>query len=81
MIGIPNMWSSDEEWKFYVKKATIQLCFFIFFASMLLISIIRVISTNPGGIPEEREWDMNSEIDSTDGDEGRMLYSDEKKYQ
>jgi len=28
---------------------------------MLLVSIIRTIITNPGNIPEEKEWDMNTD--------------------
>lgn len=33
-------------------------CFFAVSSTLLLASIIRVISTNPGGIPEDREWDI-----------------------
>jgi hypothetical protein len=38
---------------------------------MLLISIIQTIRTNPGEIPDEKEWDMHSESneDSQSDDE------------
>lgn len=75
------MWSTDEEWQTYKRKVLIQLGLFLFFALMLIISIIRTISTNPGGIPEEKEWDMNSEMDETSDAEGLLGYSEEKKYQ
>jgi hypothetical protein len=33
---------------------------FAWFSGNLLISIIRTISTSPGNIPDDREWDMAS---------------------
>jgi hypothetical protein len=36
-------------------------CSFAWFSSNLLVSIIRVISTSPGNIPDDREWDMPSQ--------------------
>jgi hypothetical protein len=39
----------------------ILLIFFCLFATILLASIIQTIRTNPGIIPEDKEWDMMSE--------------------
>jgi hypothetical protein len=39
---------------------------------MLILSIIQTIRTPPGGIPEEKEWDMQSDSmieSSSDGEE------------
>ena len=36
----------------------VAICMFIL---MLQISIIRTVITNPGSIPEDKEWDMNSD--------------------
>jgi len=30
----------------------------------LIVSIIRTIATNPGNIPEEKEWDMSTDAAS-----------------
>jgi hypothetical protein len=64
------MWTTDDEWDQYVKKVSIQLGFFIFCALMLLVSITRTITTNPGNIPEDKEWDMQSDANlETDGED------------
>jgi hypothetical protein len=36
---------------------------FMFLATVNIFSVIKTITTPPGGIPEEREWDMVSEMD------------------
>lgn len=41
-------------------KATWHALFFLFTGSCLLISILRTINTNPGNIPDYKEWDMSS---------------------
>lgn len=48
---------------------------------MLAISILRTIFTNPGSIPEETEWDMQSETNAETSDEERRLENyEDKKY-
>jgi hypothetical protein len=37
----------------------VYLGFFAWFSLNLLVSIIRTIWTNPGNIPEDKEWDMD----------------------
>jgi hypothetical protein len=44
-----------------VLKAYILLGVFTFFALMLLLSIVQTIRTTPGGIPDDKEWDMQSD--------------------
>jgi hypothetical protein len=34
---------------------------FSFFAFLLGFSIVRTILTNPGNIPEDKEWDMQTD--------------------
>ena len=34
---------------------------FTFLASMTICSIIQTIRTNPGSIPEDKEWDMQTD--------------------
>ena len=43
----------------------------IFFAvsALDIISITKTIITNPGNIPEAKEWDMNSDSMATSGEE------------
>jgi hypothetical protein len=51
---------------------------FSFFAFLLGLSIVRTILTNPGNIPEDKEWDMqtdsmaesSSQSSSDDGEVG-----------
>lgn len=68
-IGISNLWTSDEGWHKAIVRVSIEFGIFLFFAIMLAISILRTIFTNPGSIPEETEWDMQSETNAETSDE------------
>lgn len=46
--------------QYYNSTAKVCAVFFAFSSTLLLTSIIRVVATSPGGIPEDREWDMPS---------------------
>jgi len=48
------------------KKAIIYAGLFTFTGSMLLIGIIRTITTNPGNIPDHKEWDMSTDVSDID---------------
>jgi len=61
LIGIPNFWSNDEERQQETIKATVLLGVFSFLAFMLALSIIQTIRTPPGSIPEDKEWDMQTD--------------------
>jgi hypothetical protein len=44
----------------------VQFVVFCFVFANMLASVTRVIITSPGGIPDEREWDMVSEVSQND---------------
>ena len=62
-------------------KAFIDTIIFSFLATMLLISIVRTIRTNPGNIPEDKEWDMQTDSmaesnpSSSEDDNGEVGFS------
>jgi len=59
-IGFKSQWhDSEEEARSDSQAALIYLILFSYFSLCLLISLIRVIGTSPGNIPEAIEWDMD----------------------
>ena len=61
-ISFDSVWDSDpDEAKDKKFRATIHAIIFGFTAICLLISIIRTICTNPGNIPDHKEWDMSTD--------------------
>ena len=52
---------------------------FSWFAFWLLVSIVRVIMTSPGNIPEDREWDMQTATES-EAEESKGLMSDASQH-
>lgn len=60
-IGFDAEWEPAEDADRHRNTACILAIIFAFSSSMLLVSIIRTIITNPGNIPEEKEWDMNTD--------------------
>jgi len=59
-IGFDLVWQNEEQTQVDARKAMISGLLFAWFSGNLLISIIRTISTSPGNIPDDREWDMMS---------------------
>ena len=59
-ISFDLVWQNEEQMRVDARKAMIYGLLFAWFSGNLLISIIRTISTNPGNIPDDREWDMMS---------------------
>lgn len=55
------------------KQAIAYAVVFGFTSTMLLISIIRTITTNPGNIPDHKEWDMST--DTSAGEEASTSVS------
>lgn len=55
------MWTNSSEKDLEYLKASIYLGVFCWMAVMLFISIIQTIRTNPGNIPEDKEWDMQTD--------------------
>lgn len=71
-LGIPEMWTNSLERDQAYQAATLLSVVFAIFAFMLAASIIQVIRTNPGNIPEDKEWDMltDSLAESSVSEEG-----------
>lgn len=63
-IGFEMLWEDEETAKRHASRAMIYGTLFVWFAANLLVSIIRTISTSPGNIPEEKEWDMSTDAGS-----------------
>lgn len=65
-VSFDSVWETDttkaKEMRF---KAIIHGCIFTVSSAFLLISITRTIFTNPGNIPDHKEWDMST--DQSDG--------------
>jgi hypothetical protein len=53
-------------------RAKIHGCIFAWVSGNLILSIIRTISTSPGSIPDDREWDMATDTEVS-GEEDALL--------
>ena len=61
-ISFETAWTDDkEEMEHDSHKAMAYAGIFTFTSTCLLISIVRTIATNPGNIPEHKEWDMSTD--------------------
>ena len=63
-IGFDMLWEDEALAQKHASHALIYAIVFLWFAGNLIVSIIRTISTNPGNIPEEKEWDMSTDAAS-----------------
>ena len=70
------MWSNTPERDRAYSLAVYYICIFAFLAVMLATSIVQTIRTNPGSIPEDKEWDMLTdsvaESNSSEGDDNEV---------
>ena len=58
-VSFDATWTDNkEELEENSTRAKFYAVLFAFTASQLIIAIVRTISTNPGNIPDHREWDM-----------------------
>jgi hypothetical protein len=57
-IGFDMIWEDEVLAQKHSSRAVLYAILFLWFAANLIISIVRTIATNPGNIPEEKEWDM-----------------------
>jgi len=81
-VGIPNPWTNTVERNHAYYKGLVLLIIFSLISLLLFISIIRTIRTHPGGIPEDKEWDMQSDssmIEQSSEDEIKPDEKEEKK--
>ena len=60
-MGVPDFWRTGEERTEAFLKGVVMLVVMSVLAFLLTVSIVRTVRTPPGGIPEEKEWDMQSD--------------------
>ena len=68
------MWENEEQLEADRTVAKFLTAIFIFTAINLLVSIVLTITTGPGGIPDDTEWDMpstNSEVSGSEAGEAQ----------
>lgn len=63
-IGFEMLWENEPLAEKHSSRAVLYGIMFLWFSGNLLVSIIRTIGTNPGNIPEEKEWDMSTDAAS-----------------
>jgi hypothetical protein len=73
-LGLADMWENEEQLEADRTVAKFLTAIFIFTAINLLVSIVLTITTGPGGIPDDTEWDMpstNSEVSGSEAGEAQ----------
>ncbi|CDW88034.1 UNKNOWN [Stylonychia lemnae] len=70
-LGVDNPWKSSIEKELNYMNSLVITIVFSIAALLLFISLVKTIITNPGHIPEDREWDIYS---------GNSTEEDEKDY-
>jgi len=69
-LDLPNPWNDldGDDYDKYAGKGSAEIEFIVFCVIFvnLLASVTRTIITCPGGIPDEREWDMVSEVSQSE---------------
>ena len=73
-VSFDAAWTTDKtQMEDERKNAIIYAILFSFTSVSLLIAIIRTIGTNPGNIPDHKEWDMST--DTSAGEESISMMS------
>ena len=57
-MGIKDYWANNDDMENDRYYAQIYSCIFVFCVINLFAAIVLTITTHPGTIPEECEWDM-----------------------
>jgi hypothetical protein len=66
-VSFKQVWEDEAAAHRQAEAAKWHLGLFVVFALNLFVSILRTISTPPGGIPEDKEWDFaDTSCTSTD---------------
>lgn len=76
-LNIPELWSNSLEQEQAYRRGIINSVLFAVLALFLATSIIQTIRTNPGNIPDDKEWDMvtDSMAESEEDSEGTGGFS------
>jgi hypothetical protein len=78
LIGMPNPWSDNEGKRHYWRRGVALVTLFGIVSLLLITSIVRTIITNPGSIPDDKEWDMQTD-QLTDHTHSDISQSDDEK--
>ena len=67
-VSFDTAWTTDKnEIEDQKNKAMLYAVLFTLTSTMLIVAIVRTILTNPGNIPDHKEWDMST--DTSAGEE------------
>lgn len=73
-ISFDASWSTDKaEMEDQKNKAMLYAVLFALTSFNLIVAIVRTIITNPGNIPDHKEWDMST--DTSGGEESVSMMS------
>ena len=67
-ISFDMLWEDESLAQKHAGRATLYAVMFFWFSINLIVSIVKTIMTNPGNIPEEKEWDMSTDAASEDNE-------------
>ena len=71
-VSFDAAWSTDKsEIEDQKNKAMLYAVLFALTSTSLIVAIVRTIVTNPGNIPDHKEWDMST--DTSAGEESVSL--------
>jgi hypothetical protein len=66
-ISFDKVWETETDKIEAQKQRSMWYAgFFAFFSFNLLVAIVRTIGTNPGNIPDHKEWDMSTDQSEPD---------------
>jgi len=65
-IAFDEVWESEVKTHRRAEAAKWYAGMFAWFGTNLVISIVKTIVTNPGSIPDYKEWDMSTATESNE---------------
>lgn len=75
-VSFDAAWTTDKaEMEDQRTKAMLYAALFAVTSISLIVAIVRTIVTNPGNIPDHKEWDMST--DTSAGEESVSMMSKE----
>ena len=61
-LGIPDFWANEDERNNDKLIAQIIAVIFVFLVVQLFLAIVFTINTDPGGVPQDHEFDLPDEL-------------------
>ena len=74
-LNIPELWSNSLDQEHAYRRGILNAAVFGLLAIFLAASIIQTIRTNPGNIPDDKEWDMVTDSMAESGGESEGFTS------